>query len=161
MAKKRQNLFGQKDEGDQRPAVVELVRKLKKSLPGLEKKLEEVNDHWVHEDGVYRFYHQSFKVFFLQSTVKSVVEKLEALRPGKPLNKWFMEVVQDGTKEEFDLAFNQEWTKHTRPVVEAFFHSKFFLEMAVKYGREFKREKFVPSMLPSGWAAFLYLYDLR
>lgn len=148
-------------EADRRPEVMALVKKLKSALPGLQKKLEEVNDHWVYEDGVYRFYHQSFKVFYLQETVKSVVKALEDLRPGEPLNKWFLDVVKDGTKEKFDLSFNDEWMKHTRPVVEAFFHAKFFLEMAVQYGRAFKNRKCSPCMLPSGWAAFLYLYNLR
>ena len=32
------------------------------------------------------------------------------------------------------------------------------LEMAVRYGTELKAP---PRMLPSGWAAFLYLYELR
>lgn len=162
MAKKvKLKLPEKSDEGDERPEVVELVRNLKAQLPDLKKELEVVNGHWVYEDGVYRFYHQSFKVFHLQGTVKSMVKKLEALRPGKPLNKWFMEVVADGTKEEFDLSFNQAWLKHTRPVVEAFFHAKFFLEMAVRYGQEFKDVELAPTWLPSGWAAFLYLYDLR
>ncbi len=47
---------------------------------------------------------------------------------------------------------------HTRPFLEAFFHAKFFLEMAVKYGRKLEE---VPEMLPSDWAAFLYFYNLR
>ena len=148
-------------ESDRRPEVMALVKNLKAALPKLQKKLEEVSDHWVYEDGVYRFYHQSFKVFYLQETVKSVVKMLEELRPGEPLNKWFLDVVRDGTKEGFDLSFNDEWMKHTRPVVEAFFHAKFFLEMAVNYGQAFKKRKCSPCMLPSGWAAFLYLYNLR
>ena len=43
-------------------------------------------------------------------------------------------------------------------MIEAFFHARFFLEMAVKYGKELE---FPPQMLPSGWAAFLYLFNLR
>lgn len=41
---------------------------------------------------------------------------------------------------------------------EAFFHARFFLKMAVKYGEELDE---APSTLPSGWAALLYLYNLR
>ena len=55
-------------------------------------------------------------------------------------------------------AHNKDWTTHTRPFVEAFFHAKFFLEMAVKYGNEMKE---APEMLPSGWAALLYFYNMR
>jgi hypothetical protein len=50
------------------------------------------------------------------------------------------------------------WLETTRPIVEAFFHARYFLEMAVRYG---KKLKMPPAMLPSGWAAFLYLYNLR
>jgi hypothetical protein len=32
--------------------------------------LEEFGDHWCEEDGVYRFYHQSMKVFYLQEPVR-------------------------------------------------------------------------------------------
>jgi len=53
---------------------------------------------------------------------------------------------------------NRRWLEVTRPIVEAFFHAQYFLEMAVRYGRQLKRP---PRQLPSGWAAFLYLYDLR
>jgi hypothetical protein len=46
----------------------------------------------------------------------------------------------------------------SRPIVEAFLHARYFLEMAVRYGRELKA---TPMPLPSGLAALLYLYDLR
>lgn len=60
--------------------------------------------------------------------------------------------------KRFEMAHNQEWTRHTRPFVEAFFHARFFLEMAVKYGRELES---APTTLPSGWAALLCLYGMR
>lgn len=44
------------------------------------------------------------------------------------------------------------------PIVEALFHARIFLEMAVRCGRELEAP---PQTLPSGWAAFLYLYRLR
>jgi hypothetical protein len=56
------------------------------------------------------------------------------------------------------MKHNQQWTAHTRVFLEAFFHAKYFLEMAVKYGKELQA---APTMLPSGWAALLCLYDLR
>jgi hypothetical protein len=37
-------------------------------------------------------------------------------------------------------------------------HARYMLEMAVKYGIELDG---TPRFLPSGWAALLYLYDLR
>ena len=41
--------------------------------------------------------------------------------------------------------------------VEAFFHARFFLEMAVRYAKL----ETPPRPLPSGYAALLYLYQLR
>jgi len=122
--------------------------------------LEEINSHWVYEDLVYRFYHQSFKVYWLQEHTKRIVEALRSLAPkGTSLSPMFEEIYQVGASgEQFEMEHNQEWTKHTRPFLEAFFHAKYFLEMAVKYGKELEG---APNMLPSGWAALLCLYDLR
>ena len=53
---------------------------------------------------------------------------------------------------------NEHWPDVTRPILEAFFHSKYFLEMAVKFGRSLEHP---PRLMPSGWAALLYLYNLR
>lgn len=44
-------------------------------------------------------------------------------------------------------------------LLEAFFHTKYFLEMAARYGEEL--EAAPESDIPSGWAALLCLYELR
>lgn len=56
------------------------------------------------------------------------------------------------------MEHNRRWLEVTRPMLEAFWHTRFFVEMAVKYGQELDEP---PSVLPSGWAALLYLYELR
>jgi hypothetical protein len=43
-------------------------------------------------------------------------------------------------------------------MLQAFFHARYFLEMACKYGKELESP---PQFMPSGWAAVVYLYDLR
>lgn len=43
-----------------------LLATIKEHLPQLEKLLDRINDVWCYEDGFYRFYHQSFKVYSLQ-----------------------------------------------------------------------------------------------
>jgi hypothetical protein len=53
---------------------------------------------------------------------------------------------------------NRRWLEATRPIVEAFFHARYFLDMACKYGELLDAP---PNLLPSGWASLLYLYDLR
>ena len=142
---------------DDRPEVQELFRRLKEELPKLEELLANCG-HGGYEDRVYRFYHQSFKVFYLQDTTMEIAAKLQSLAPDRPLNEWFVQIIQDGTGKKFTLQDNLNWLAVTRPILEAFFHARYFLEMAVKYGKELD---YPPQILPSGWAAFLYLYNLR
>jgi hypothetical protein len=143
---------------DDRPEVVNLLTALQSALPQLTELLEECNSRWVYEDYLYRFYHQSFKVYHLQNHILSIVGKLRALAINQKLNVWFEKIVAEGTGKTFSPEDNKNWFETTRPIVEAFFHARYFLEMAVKYGRELK---YPPRSMPSGWAALLYLYNLR
>jgi hypothetical protein len=115
------------------------------------------SDHWRFEDPVYRFYHQSLKVFGLQSQTTEIVGMLAQLVPGRPMNSWFTTIVANGTGRTFEMRDNANWTEVTRPILEAFFHARYFLEMAVRYSEL----ESPPSPLPSGYAALLYLFDLR
>jgi hypothetical protein len=172
--KKKETERFSEDRPDTRPEVLELFENIKAKAGELEKLLAELNDHWSYEDRIYRFYHQSFKVYFLQGPIKKMVEVFTELAPKKNrpksvfkkeevplLNEWFMKIIAEGTAKEFDLSDNKRWLEATRPIVEAFFHAHFFLEMIVKYLKEFKDEKAPPAWLPSGWAAILYLFNMR
>lgn len=119
--------------------------------------LDASSDHWGFEDPVYRLYHQSFKVFWLQQQTETIVRRLSGLLPDRPLHPWFLEIVRHGTGREFTTSDNNRWTIVTRPIVEAFFHARFLLEMAVRYAML----EAPPRPLPSGYAALLYLYQLR
>ena len=143
---------------DNRPLARELFGNLKDNLPELEKFFEDCDGPWGYEDPIYRFYHQSFKVYSLQKKTLNIVTDLQALLPGATLNDWFVQIIKEGTGKTFVSEDNQNWLAVTRPIIEAFFHARYFLEMAVKYGRELD---FPPRLLPSGWASFLYLYNLR
>lgn len=145
-------------EADDREEVQRLFVNLKQSLPALEQLLEACINHWGYEDPLYRLYHQSFKLYALQNTTARIVVTLQGLAPDRPLNDWFMRIVRDGTGIQFEPEHNRRWLEVTRPIAEAFFHARFFLEMAVRYGTTLERP---PRTVPSGWAAFLYLYDLR
>jgi len=162
------------DKGDRRPEVLELFENMKAKLPDLEKLLESMNNEWCYEDAIYRFYHQSFKVYHLQKTIKDAIEVLRSISPTKHrpkhllrneeyglLNDWFMKIVDDGTAKAFEMSDNQRWLEATRPIVEALFHVKYMVEMVVKYSKEFKDDEAPPNCLPSGWAAVLYLYNMR
>ncbi|MGA3084165.1 MAG: hypothetical protein ABSE95_05170 [Thermodesulfobacteriota bacterium] len=148
----------QSEELDDRPLVKELFKNLKANLLTLENLLEDCSGPWGYEDSIYRFYHQSYKAYHLQGQTKEIVSKLQNLLPGFTLNKWFRQIIKEGTGKTFKGEDNQNWFTVTRPILEAFFHAHYFLEMAVKYGKELDSP---PRLLPSGWAAFLYLYNLR
>lgn len=134
-----------------------LLLSLRRDRRELESLFEACSDHWGYEDSVYRFYHQSFKVFGLQDKTRSIVEKLQGLAPDLPLNPWFVQIVETGTGKTFKLEDNARWLEVTRPIVEAFFHARFFLEMAVRYAHL----QAPPQPLPSGYAALLHLFQLR
>ena len=143
---------------DDRPEVGHLFARLKSSLSELRALLHECSGDWACEDCVYRFYHHSFKVYALQSHTLALVERLRALLPDQALNGDFLAIISEGTGRTFSPEDNKRWQSSTRPIVEAFFHARYFLEMAVKYGH---RLDYPPRSMPSGWAALLYLYNLR
>jgi hypothetical protein len=139
--------------------LAKLLAAIKKALPALKELLVKTNEHWAYEDLVYRFYHQSYKVYGIQERTSEIVEALRALLPDATFNDWFMQIVAEGTgRARFNMEDNKRWLEITRPMVEAFFHARYFLEMVVRYGRELDEP---PNMMPSGWAAVLYLYGLR
>jgi hypothetical protein len=135
-----------------------LLQSLKNDLPALEKLLEEAESHWGFEDPFYRFYHQSFKVYHLQDLTARIVEALRKHDQGKGLNSWFLEIVTQGTGQTFTTEANRDWTNRARPILEAFFHAKTFLALGVQYTKSLDH---APQMMPSGWAAVLYLYNAR
>ena len=143
-------------EGE-RPAESALLINLRIYQSHIEELLAKSSDHWGYEDPVYRFYHQSFKVYWLQEQTKAIVDLLRKLCPERELNTWFVEIVSLGTGKEFRVEDNKVWTNVTRPILEAFFHARFFLEMASRY-RSLEEP---PQLLPSGYASLLYLYGLR
>lgn len=135
-----------------------LLTNLKAQLPELEKLLNDINSHWGYEDLMYRLYHGSFKVYYAQDHTNKIVSALKTILPDVKLNEMFEQVIAEGTGKKFEHSHNNDWLKHTRPLIEALSHAKYFLEMAVKYGKELEH---APNSLPSGWASFLYLYDMR
>lgn len=135
-----------------------LLINIKGLLPEIKKLL--AHFHSEEEDGVYRFYHQSFKVFHLQPLVRGARDLFIQISPaGAPLNAWFAAICEGALDHEFDSGrTNSMWAAETRPLLEAFWHCKYFLKNMLRYGRELDN---APHMLPSGWAAILCLYNLR
>jgi hypothetical protein len=141
-----------------REEEVKLLSNISDALPRLEQMWQQANSHWGYEDPVYRFYHQSFKVYCLQEDTAQIAKALRDLAPHLPMNPWFTQIVCEGTGEQFSPEVNHRWLEATRPILEAFFHARYFLAMVCKYGKELNEP---PDSLPSGWAAVLYLYGLR
>lgn len=134
-----------------------LLQRLKQQKGALAEALKMMNDHWTYEDHFYRYYHGSFKVYGVQDTTEYAVKLLRQLLPERELNLSFAQIIAEGTGKQFTDAHNKEWDRHTRPMLEAFAHAKFMIEMAVRYA-DLPQP---PQPMPSGWAALLYLYDLR
>lgn len=109
---------------------------------------------------IYRFYHQSFKVYGYKHLIKYSVDFYEKISPeSRPLNAWFKSIVDDGLAREFDSdATNQNWLQEVQPLLEAFWHSKYFSEQMLSVALTLDT---APEILPFDWAAVLYLYDLR
>jgi hypothetical protein len=135
-----------------------LLANLKSHRPQLRKLLRETNSHWCYEDSVHRFYHMSFKVYRLQYKTSKIAEALAKVAPkGFIFCSTFQDLIKKGAgNKQWKLSHNKNWNKHTRIFLEAFFHAKYFLEMAVKYGKKFDK---APTIMPSGWAALLSLYQ--
>lgn len=139
-----------------------LLDQIRADMPELLELLQKVESHWGGEDGFYRFYHGSLKVYWLQRHTESMVAKFKGIGGaaglGETLNPQFMEIVGQGTGKTFDVSHNLDWGAHTRPILEAFFHAREMLRHMVKYGGKLEE---APTCLPSGWAAVLYLYGIR
>lgn len=142
---------------DDRPAARELLANIKRELDVLADLLDDATRS--SEDLIYRFWHHSMKVYGIQGITLKLGEALRGLTPaGCEINPWFEQIVAQGTGFKFDLEHNQRWLEVTRPQLEALFHARYLVEMAVKYGRELNDP---PNLLPSGWAALLEVYQLR
>lgn len=139
----------------------ELISKMKARRDELADLLEEVSSHWGYEDPVYRFYHMSFKVYRVQETTRRIAQALESIAPeGASFCPEFQEILEAGASGvEFEREHNRRWTAHTRPLLEAFFHARYFLEMAVKYAGELDENK-PPEIMSSGWAALRSLFGI-
>ncbi len=134
-----------------------LLRRLKDHLPKLKDEQRNADREFGAPDLFYRFYHQSFKFYRIQGFTVDWTEMFRELG-GCPLNKWYEQIVSEGTHKVFDLSHNENWLMHTRPILEAYFHARMFLDQMVWCAENMEEAAHV---LPSPWAAVLYLYEKR
>jgi hypothetical protein len=76
----------------------------------------------------------------------------------RPLFPWGEEIVAQDIGIRCGREHNQHWLVHTRPIVEAFLHAKYCVEMMVKYRRAID---VAGQALPHSRAAILVLYNQR
>src|SRR5262249_45470441 len=125
------------------------LQNLKAKAIELRKLLDAVNDHWVYEDAIYRFYHQSYKVYALQLRTTEMAAALASLSPeNRPFCDYFQQLLRAGTNRTFRPEVNDRWVEETAPIIHAFLHARYFLEMAVKYSDIPEP----PQPMPSGYA---------
>jgi hypothetical protein len=136
-----------------------LLHNMQREAPALQQLLDDVNKHHTYEDRLYRFYHQSFKIYDLQETTQQITAALTTIAPeNQPFCDFFQTILRAGTGRKFELEDNHHWVERAAPIVQAFLHARYFLEMAVKYGAQLEKS---PQRMPSGWAALLELYGIR
>jgi len=149
--------FGAQGHQEHMARMNNLLQRIKAKLPELQTLYEYLEGS--EEDLVYRFYHQSFKVFNCQDLVKDALKLIQEIGgETDPPHDWFCQIVKEGTAHDFNETTNDEWLTQTRPILEALWHTKYFLAMMIKYGRELES---APQELPFGWAAVLWLFELR
>jgi hypothetical protein len=100
----------------QKARIEALLARIKARLPELEAALQELAAD--EEDGVYRFFHGSFKVFHLQKPVRAAHQLITEIRGElDPPFAYFEEVVKAGTEGTFDGArTNAHWEAETEPI---------------------------------------------
>jgi hypothetical protein len=149
--------------GQQDPRHRELDAKRHEHAAEIRRLADLWNKTAIIEDGVYRFYHQSFKVANLLAVANDVYALLGDLCPaGCQLNPWFVEIAEDAehawTSAPDLQTRNTHWSRHARPVAEFAFHCDYFLDQLVQYETvEFASLR----QLPFGVAAVLELYGIR
>jgi len=137
---------------------IQLLENIRSNRDEIEKQLL----HFKSEepDLVYRFYHQSFKVFYMVPLIERADTLFRQLAPeGVDVNKWYSLIAKGGVGRKFDPdTTNDNWLGEVPPMLMAFWNAKYFLEQMLVAADELEE---APQVLPSGWAAVLYLYDLR
>jgi hypothetical protein len=120
-----------------------LFLRIKSRLPELEVLARDLEE--AEEDGVYRFYHGSNQVFFLQEPVREAFTLIKEIgREDDPPNFEYARIVETGTAHKFGATTNENWDVETKPILEAFWRTKYFLNMMVKYARDTNRQRLRP-----------------
>ena len=98
-------------------------------------------------------------MFFLQGPAKAAFTLIKKIGgEDDPPNFEYARIVEAGTAHQFSETTNENWEAETKQILDAFWHTKYFIQMTAKYGKELET---VESPLEPGMAAVLYLFGLR
>lgn len=137
---------------EKRRCEAHLLSQLRESHDDLKQLLKRMESHWEIEDLVYRFYHHSAKVHFAADLGHEVFDSLLSVVPwGHRECPVFIRRLRARCRR------GRTW-RRARADIELMFHAHYFLKMAVKYGRKYRRG---PNPVPSGYASLMYVYGLR
>lgn len=135
-----------------------LLDRIKKGAADLQVQLDLADQEFGAPDLFYRFYTQSFKTFRIQQYTAKFMECIQTVAGDEKLHPWFLGIIAEGTDKVFDLSHNNEWLKHTRPMMEAYFHSRMVVEQMLWCSKNLTKAE---NWLDSPWAAVLTIYNLR
>ena len=137
-----------------------LLENLRRNTLRLRQTLDQVSGPQIYARFIYKFYSGSFKAYYLQESTQQIVAELIAIAPeGTPLNPTFLEIVNAGIGREFNVEVNEHWLERNAPIVTAFLHAKFFLEMAVVCATSTTDPR-TSSASASVWQALRILYSM-
>jgi len=134
-----------------------LLEQLRAHLDALTRTQQQAHSPEV-TDRIYRFWHQSFKVFRLQYHTEQIADVLRRAGGNRPLNPWFEHLVAAGTGHVFHPEDNGRWYDTASGVVHSFLHVRHLLDVTVEAATTIEGPT---PVLPSGWATVLSLYQLR
>jgi hypothetical protein len=142
--------------------LVELHANIHRDLDGLRATQHALRNS-TDAYGFYRYYHHSFKVYGLQASTKQIVELFERVAPAlhdvRGFNPNFTDLITEGTSLDWGDGHNDNWTDVTRPIVEAYAHCRYFLDELIRTAESYPT---IPTgWMREGWAAVLYLFNLR
>jgi hypothetical protein len=93
-----------------------LFLRIKARLPKLEELARNLKE--AEEDGIYRFYHGSNKVFFLQDPVKAAFTLIKEIGgEDDPPNFEYARIVGAGIAHQFSETINANWEVETKPIL--------------------------------------------
>ena len=135
--------------------LLDAIRHRRAEIEELQRGLEA-----AEADGVLGYYEPGVEIYQLQPAVRAARKFLAALAPaGIELNPGFLEVCRGACARRFEWEANPgDWGAETRPILEGFWHCRYFVRMLARFGCE---PEAASGPMSPGRAAVLCLYGLR